>query len=116
MLVQISRLRYHEKHTIDAYGDETITVTANTSGLTPISASFTLTDNLDVVVTHRGARSPVTEGDAGTADVTMQIKIDISQRGGEGSTGGVIKQPMMLDYAISGDGVPPRTLRLGRVR
>ncbi len=95
----------HEKHTIDAYGDETITVTANTSGLTPISASFTLTDNLDVVVTHRGARSPVTEGDAGTADVTMQIKIDISQRGGEGSTGGVIKQPMMLDYAISGDGV-----------
>ena len=97
----------HEKHTIDAYGDETITVTATPpiSGLTPSPASFTLTDNIDVVVSHRGVRSPVMEGDAGTTDVTMEIKIDIAQRGGEGSTGGVIKQPMMLDYAISGDGV-----------
>ena len=88
----------------DAYGDETITVTA-ALGLESDSASFTLTDTLDVVVSHRGVRSPVMEGDAGTTDVTMEIKIDIAQRGGEGSTGGVIKQPMMLDYAISGDGV-----------
>ena len=95
----------HEKDTIDAYGDETITVTANTSGLTPSLASFTLTDTIDAVVTNRGARSPVAEGNAGTTDVTMQIKIDIAQRGGESSTDGVIKQPMMLDYAISGDGV-----------
>ena len=93
-----------EAQSDDAYGDEIITLTATpTSGLTPSSDSFTLTDRIDTTVTILSNNQQITEGNMGTPTVSIEMRVAVTQRGLEGA-GGIIQQPLSIDYAISFSG------------